>query len=202
MNEPPSSWLDDDDDPARSIRAERAADLDRLQRTMLATGNPLYAWEAIKSCHHPNYPMPYPEWVRDYLRDTAIELHVLARLLDPNTFPEQGEAETDADHMTRFEAWQRTARVSPKKAAELTVRALGLVRRGWNAYRQFFADSEASMAALEYEFPMGKTRREVLEGMLNAEGQTDERVVHRKLTRGRTLLERVPPGRSRTKPTP
>ena len=198
----PESPIWDEDDPVGWMRAERIKELDQLHRQMLVSKNPLYAWDAIRHCHHPTYPLPYPEWCRDYLNRTAIELHVLGRLLDPNKYPDRRDDETDDEHRRRWEAWQSGPKITPDKARNLTARALGLIRNGWNAYQRFHADAATRSDALDYEFPVGMTRREVLESKLNPDGNLDDRNARRRISHGRSLLDRPRLTRTRAKPTP
>lgn len=209
MTEPPgkagSVSVRDDDDPRAMMRAARIADLDMLHRRMQATGNPLYAWDAIRHCHHPNYPLPYPRWVCDYLDRTATELHVLGRLLDPTLFPERRAAESDAEFRLRFEDWaagKHGVAITPREARELTAGALGLVRRGWNAFKQFHADARARSDALDHDLRSGQSAQAALDGKLAQSGRTDADSLRRRIAYGRKLLERPARRMTRAKPNP
>jgi len=174
------------------IVEERAKDLDLLRRQRDTTGNPLYVWEAVRQCHHPNYPAPYPDWVREYLNDVAINFQVMGRLLDPRTFPERQEGESAEDHLKRYHRWDNAPPIAIASTQALTLQCLGFVRKGWNAFKSFYADARDRSDALDIEFPLDKSRREVWDEKAARDG--DERIVRRRVKRGRELLER-PSGR-------
>ena len=182
-------------------RAARIEELEDSRRQREMTGNDLYVWEAIKTCHNPVCPLPYPEWVRDYLGTVAVDMIVLGHLLDPGTFPECGPGEAPEAHMERFRAWQ-SRRIPAAKAAALTATALRLVRKGWNAFRRFHADAAMRSDALHYEFAPEGSHAEVLEALSKRQNLGESRSVKRRIDRGRDLLERSAPPRQVPKPPP
>lgn len=190
-----------DPDPDNIMRPARIEELEHLRRQRDKTGNPLYVWEAIRHCHHPNYPMPYPDWVRDYLFEVAVDLNALGRLLDPWTCPERRPDESKAEHLKRFQLWQ-TQTIPAAKAAALTAKALRFLRKGWNACQRFHADAAARGYALDFEFPADGSRRRVLEDIVKSQNLEEERSARRRISRGQELLERRPPPRQRSKPPP
>ena len=117
--------------------------------------------------------MKYPVWCCNYLERTATELHVLARLLDPRRFPERQprEPRSCTGAGSRIGAARRRSPLAMH--GKLTAPALGLTRRGWNAFGRFHADAASKMAALDYEFPIGELPGQVFDRMVSQRGSAD-----------------------------
>lgn len=193
---------DDEDDPRKIMLAGRAAELDQLNKQYAATRNPLYVWEAVRHCHHPNHPQPYPEWVRTYLHATAEDLCALGMLRNPNTYPVRQPAESEDQHFARYRQWLAEPDLKPRVALSLTARALGLVRDGWNAFQRFHANAGDRSTALDFDLRHDQTKQQALDKIMLERGLGEERSARRRIARGRKLLGRSPPKRQGTKPPP
>ena len=95
-----------------------------------ATGNPLYAWDAIGWCSQGSDPRrPLPNWCRDYLEEVAFELLDLA---------ERGG--------------------KPAGQIGKAVQILGFTRQGYNAFKDL-ASADANMLLTFWYERAVKTRR-------------------------------------------
>lgn len=138
-----------DPDTVDHVLESRLGTLAQLERNYLATGNPLYAWDAIRLCLNQRR-MALPPWLLRFLLEAAKNLIALAEGHDPTTFPERQEGEVADAYMGRFLEW-KGKEVPPDKAIGILARALGLSRRGYNAFASFQRDHAAQMAAIEAE---------------------------------------------------
>ena len=77
---------------------ERVADLDGLRHRFELTGNPLYAWVAIRACLASSRGGPrltLPDWVLGYLARVAEDFSDLGTFVDPRNRPRQADGESD-----------------------------------------------------------------------------------------------------------
>ena len=108
------------------MRDDRLKDLESLYE---ATGNPLYAWDAIGWCAQRMDPRrPLPDWCRGYLEEVAVELLALA--------------ERDG---------------KPAVKAGKVTQALGFTRQGYNAFKDYA--SAGANAHLAFWFEQAVKRR-------------------------------------------
>ena len=172
----------DSDEPQDFVFEGRLKTLRQLERNFATTGNPLYAWDAVRLCLVRRGAPPIPEWLLGFLLNTAKDLFALAEGHDPTTFPTRIAGESNEAHMLRFSAWKAKT-VSPDAALRLVPRVLGLSRQGHNAFAVFARNQEAEMAAiqarlaaksLDLPYMIARDPREVTEEVQKARNSTRE----------------------------
>lgn len=187
-----------DPDPDSEIRKEREETIARLGRKMQRTGNPLYAWDAIRMCHHKNYPMPYPDWVREYLNGAAQNLIALTEERNPLTYPERRADESAEAHRARWEAWKAQT-ITDADALRLAPQVLGLVRKGRNVFRLFRIARATDIASVRHDLQVAGESRDVIAEEMKTRSISEE-TAKRRLALGRRRLGRSVSIRSREKP--
>jgi hypothetical protein len=180
-----------------------------------ATRNPLYAWQALAALFALNRlrrragqdAMPLPHWCEEYLGIIARRLADLAEGLDFREAPQPfGRLPRTAEALQRTHRRRRT--VPPDRAREQVPAALGLVRKGWNAFERAQALREKELDELGAElFRMvgGKGEAEAVEMLLDEHGERAERQGTEPAISGvRSARKRIAEARRarRPKPTP
>lgn len=186
----------EDAPPLHPREAGRNAALERLRRQYYRDLNPLYVWQAVGLCNLADYPpRPLPRWCMTYLTTVAVRLTALGRLNDPRSYPFQQPGETGDAQADRQAAW-RAQRMPPAAAIGVVPWALGLTRRGWNAFARFDAEQQHDFEAALYEGSDREQRRAVLARVGKRQSISDlaARRVIRRASQRRTALPLPPDG--------
>lgn len=136
------------------------------------TKNPVYVWRAIAVCGGDltGEPSPYPAWCVEYLTRTSQNITWLAQRRDSRT--------KDPSHVDRG----RVAAISFAEALKRLPNALGLSKKGWNAFGAAFADETARVLAVEAHPIRAEA---VLKRLSTSTKAVSERQVRRNLARGK-----------------
>ena len=180
-----------------------------------ATSNPLYAWNALAALFALNRvrrragqdAVPLPHWCEEYLGIVARRLADLAEGLDFREAPEPfGRLPRTAEALQRTHRRKRTVR--PDRAREQVPSALGLAKKGWNAFERVQALREKEVDELGVELFRtvgGKGEGEAVEMLLDEHGERAERQgAEPDISDARSARKRISEARRarRPKPTP
>jgi hypothetical protein len=128
------------------------------------TKNPLIIWQALNTWFTLNHhralarkaPLPMPEWIASYLCVVARRITDLANGLDYQEAPEPYGALPRAQESVQ-RAKSRVQTLTPDKASNRVPAALGLVRKGWNAFERLSSRRSKEIDALSTEGYRWKT---------------------------------------------
>ncbi len=136
------------------------------------TGNPLHVWRAIDMCLSEIEPKPLPGWCLIYLKDVSANLKALSWRKD-------------------FRVKDKEKKISSKAATELLAPALGLTRKGWNAFTAAHNWFEKEVERLVYADLRLVSKSEVaIEMLRKRRGLSDTSAMRRRIAQA---LKALPP---------
>jgi hypothetical protein len=137
------------------------------------TGNPIYVFWALRGIYmeaafrvrdsdgKSEYKPKIPEWIHGYLSFVSRNIFNLAYNRDPRTFPHDMDI-TTPEGKAAWRIWLHEGVIEREKAIELLPGALGMSRKGWNAFSNF--DSIARKENI----------RDAVDRLMESEGKTLE----------------------------
>lgn len=138
---PEGDTLDGESDAeAEAIEHFRA----RFERT----GNPIYVFWALRGIYmgaafrvrdsdgKDEYEPKIPKWIHEYLSFVSRNIFNLAYSRDPRTVPHDMDI-TTPEGKAAWRAWLHEGALEREKAIDLLPSALGMSRKGWNAFSHF-----------------------------------------------------------------
>ena len=134
-------------DGERGAEAEAEA-LRSIRVRFERTGNPIYVFSVLKSIYgeatrrwlesggKDEYEPKIPKWIHDYLFFVSRNIFNLVYHRDPRVAPYDVDI-TTPEGKAAWRAWLHEGTVEREKAIDLLPQALGMSRKGWNAFSNF-----------------------------------------------------------------
>jgi hypothetical protein len=191
-----------DDCPMPDLDEWYRKGLEVWERKFRTSENPVYVWQAIwwsADCAVTRALasgadtaeasaatlLPLPPWVLQYLANAARELLFLNQGLDsrtraPHALIGNRDAEADGN-------WRGNPTFDFDQALSRVPNALGLVRQGWNAFRDHKARraTQGDLDALMQHRIAGRTMRQATERLMDELGLQNDRSVRRRIRKAR-----------------
>ena len=182
-----------------SIPSFTEAHFENLRSSYSATGNPIYAWEAIDWCRNgANPPCPLPDWCVDYLAEAAKKVSALMAT-------EPQVTTIDGVVVTTFGSIGSGPGATPHTPNESEMLgALGFTGKGWNAFKNAGSELRACRAAVRFHQArkIGRSSSEALDEVMawlgEDDAKADETNAKRLIRKGKCLLGAKPRRRFRS----
>jgi hypothetical protein len=112
------------------------------------TGNPIYVFWALSGIYSgatlrwlesdgkDEYEPKIPKWIHDYLSSVSRNIFNLTYSRDPRAAPYDIDI-TTPEGKAAWRAWRHESALEREKAIDLLPAALGMSRKGWNAFSNF-----------------------------------------------------------------
>jgi hypothetical protein len=150
------------------------------------TGNPIHVWDAISSCRSARpKPLPLPTWCLEYLQIAAMNVRHLSRGADYRRRPKAKEGDP------AFHDFLGTKTMTPKKATTLVLGALGLTRKGWNAFTEHarWMDKEIDRENFHwFQHHEGLKSEEAARKVMELRGLSDTSAARRRIAQALKVL--------------
>ena len=122
--------------------------IERFRARFERTGNPIYVFWALRGIYmgaafrvpdsggKDEYEPKIPKWIHEYLSFVSRNIFNLAYSRDPRTVPHDMDI-TTPEGKAAWRAWLHEGALEREKAIDLLPGALGMSRKGWNAFSNF-----------------------------------------------------------------